>query len=213
MWNNITVGTFQQLYDIIMGQNFDHELERKIKLLSCLDGNPIEFYEGLKLPRLLEQCKRVSFLSTTDIPLAETPKEINIKGNKFKVLYEFKDITGGQLIDAITCAKEKDEYIMNLDKLLAAICVPVGGKYGDMPYDDVCDLMLQLPILQANAICLFFYRVWSAFLKDIPDCLAAKRSRGENLMEMEAIMLAVAFHTDGDGLTPQLKLQRWNELH
>jgi hypothetical protein len=166
---------------------------------------------------LQQECKRVEFLSVQDIPaINPAPRFVEINGRRFKIIYEFKDLTSGQFIDVTTSAKEKDEYIMNLDKTLAAICVPVTGKgtgkYGDIPFDDVCDMMLELPILQANAIALFFYRVWSAFLKDIPASLARKKKKGKELTEMEAIVLSAAFHTNGDGLTMQRRLQKWSEL-
>lgn len=215
MWEKITVGMFQELYDIITGHNFEHELERKIRLLSCLDGKPIDYFEQLPLRELQAEIKRVDFLSTEDIPTVPAPCLIEIAGQRFKVIYEFKDLSSGQFIDAITSAKEKDEYIMNLDKTLAAICVPINGKklgrYGDVPYDEVCDLMKQLPILQANAIALFFCQVWNSFLEAIPDSLAKKKRKGKELTEMEAIVLAAAFHNDGDGSTAQLRLQKWNE--
>lgn len=216
MWENITVGMFQQLTDIITGQNFDDEMERSIKLLSCLEGMPIDYYESMTLNKLVDHCKRIKFLHTEDVPLIPPPKEININGYRFKVMYDFGEITGGQFIDVMTSAKDQNDHIINLDKTLSAICIPyIGkklGKYGALDYHKVCSLMTQLPILQANAIAVFFYRVWKAFLNSIPDCLERKIMRGETLTEQEAIYLAVAFHSDGDGSALLHKLQRWREL-
>lgn len=218
MWDNINVGQFQQIYDITAGQNFEHEFERQIKLLSVIDGQPLEYFEGLALVRLKEECKRTRFLSLNEMPLIAPPKEVSFPGGKkFRILYEFNEITGGQFIDVMTSAKDADQHILNLDKTLAAICVPVVkgkvGKYGDVPFYEVCDLMLTLPIIQANSIAVFFYRVWNAFLKAIPDCLQRKREMGKELTIPEAIALAAAFHSDGDGSIPLHRWLSWNESH
>ena len=214
MWEKVTVSMFQQLYDILNGQNFSHEVERQIKLLAVMDDRPESYYEDLPLADLKREVKRADFLTIEDMPTAKAPEYVTVDGHKFKVMYEVRDIRAGQFIDVMSSAKDADEHILNLDKTLAAICLPVidgkVGKYGSMPFMEVADLMARLPIVQASSIADFFYRVWTAFLKATPDCLAKKVKRGEKLTEQEAITLAAAFHSGGDGLTA---LSRWQSLN
>lgn len=203
MWDKITVGQFQQLYDIITGQNFDSELERRAHMLACLDGKPIDYYESLPIQKLKEECSRTDFLSAGDIPKVKPPRDISVGGKQFRVVYDFRDLCAGQFIDVMSIAKTPEEHIMNLNRTLAAICLPVEGKkakpYGAIPFDEVADLMLQLPITQAQSIALFFYRAWEAFLKVIPGCLAKKEKKAKALTEMEIIVRDLALATGGDG--------------
>lgn len=205
---------FQQLYDILNGQNFDHEFERQIKLLSVLDERDEEYYLNLPIFDLKKECARTEFLSVVDMPTVKPPAYVTIQGHKFRIIYDIRDLCAGQLIDVMTSAKEADEHILNLDKTLAAFCLPVVkgklGTYGKtMPFMEVADLMAKLPIVEASAIADFFYRVWNSFLKTIPDFLA-KINKTRDLTEMEAITLAVALHADGDGSTA---LHKWQSLN
>jgi hypothetical protein len=202
-WEDITVGQFQQLYDIITGQNFDHELERQAHLLACMEGKPIEHYESMPIHKLKEEAQKTAFLSVADIPNVPAPREVTIAGHKFRVLYDFRDLCAGQFIDVMSIAKTPEEHIMNLNRMLAAFCLPLEGKkvlpYGKVPFDDVADLMLQLPIVQAQSIALFFYRAWERFLKAIPGCLEKKLKKGKELTETEALIHQIALESGGAG--------------
>jgi hypothetical protein len=203
MWDNITVGQFQQLYDIINGHNFDHELERQIHLLSCLEGKPVEYYESLPVKTLQDECKRTAFLSVGDIPTVKPPVKVSAGGRMFKVVYEFRDLCAGQFIDAMSIAKTPEEHIMNLNRMLAVFCLPMEGKkvlpYGAVPFDEVAGLMLQLPVVEAQSMALFFYHVWNAFLSRIPACLEGKVKKGNKLAEAETVILQIALATGGGG--------------
>lgn len=210
MWDNITVGKFQQLYDIITGQNFEYELERKIHLLACLDDEPVDHYEDMPLNKVTDECQRVAFLSLADIPKVPTPSRLVVQGHRFKPVYDFRDLCAGQFVDVLSIAKTPEEHIPNLHKMLAAICLPVEKRglfgrryrvlrYGAMSFDQVADIMLHVPIVQAQAIALFFYRAWSRFLEVIPGCLEKKEQQGKRLTEMEVAMRALALAANGDG--------------
>ncbi|GEP95559.1 hypothetical protein [Chitinophaga cymbidii] len=174
MWDKITVGKFQQLHDIIAGQSFENELDKRLHLLACLEDKEPQHYEDMPLPRFMEEVKKTHFLSVSDIPSVKAKRELVIDGAKYRVLYDFRDLTAGQFIDAINETKNKDEHVQKLHRILAAISVPEGKKYGDMPFDDVADAMLEVGILDAQAIALFFCDLWSRFLKDIPVYLAKR---------------------------------------
>jgi len=203
MWDKITVGQFQQLYDIITGQNFDSELERQAHLLACMDGKPFEHYEDMPIQKLKEECRRTAFLSVGDIPKVKPPRDISVGGKSFRVIYDFRDLCAGQFIDAMSIAKTPEEHILNLNRMLASISLPLEGKkvkpYGYIPFDEVAELMLQLPIAQAQSISLFFYRAWEAFLKAIPGCLEKKSRKGKPLTEMEIIVRDLALASVGAG--------------
>lgn len=202
MWDKITVGQFQQLYDIKQG-NFDLEVDRQVHLLACLDGKPVDYYESMLLTDLMRECERTKFLSAQDVPVMPAPKTITINGQSYKPLYEFCDVVAGQFIDVMSVAKTPDEHILNLHRMLAAICRPVKDKkvqaYGSIPFDQVSDDMLKLPITQALAISSFFFDAWNHFLKVIPGCLERKIKKGKTLTEMEQIIHGLALVSVGDG--------------
>lgn len=182
MWDQITVGKFQQLYDIIQGMNFDTELERQIHLLSCLEDKPVEHYESMRINDLKEAVARTAFLHTGEIPRVKPKRYLHACGKVFRPVYDFRLLSAGQFIDALSMAKTPEEHILNLNRMLAAICLPtkrslrgrVTRKYGDVPFDDVAECMLQVPILEAQAVALFFYRAWENFLKSMPGFLEEK---------------------------------------
>lgn len=202
MWDKVTVAQFQQLYDIQQG-NFELEIERQVHLLSCLDGKPVEYYESMLLTDLIKECERTRFLSAGDVPKVPTPKIITVNGREYKPLYEFRDVAAGQFIDVLSVAKTPDEHILNLHRMLAAICRSVKDKkvqpYGAIPFDDVADDMSSLPITEALAISDFFSKAWNRFLKVIPGFLEKKMRKGKTLTEIEQIIHGLALVSGGDG--------------
>jgi hypothetical protein len=165
MWRQLTVGKFQQLYDIITGQDYVHEIERQIQLLACLDGKPASFYEGLPLVVLQEECQRTAFLFADEIK-ASPVKYIKADGREFKVMYNASEPATG--MDMETFSFVKIDIIQHMHNILAAICVPVertwyGRRkmlpYGSIPHYKVAEMMLKAPVSSAHAAVLFFYQI------------------------------------------------------
>lgn len=190
MWDKITVGKFQQLHDIIAGQAFENELDKRLHLLACLEDKEPDHYESMPIPKFLEAAKKINFLSVDDIPAVKAPRTLNINGVAYRVLYDFRDLTAGQFIDATNETKNQEEHVMKLNRILAAISLPEGKKYGEVPFDDVAEAMLNAGILEAQAISLFFWEVWNRFLKGIPAYLAkrVKKSKKGNWQKLEAAL-------------------------
>lgn len=177
MWHNITLGKFQQLTDIKEGQNFDHEIERTIKLLACLHELPEDYYERMPVHQLKEETERLQFLFADQLPVTDPPRFIEVNGRRYKPLYVFTDVVSGQFIDCMSTAKDRDQLVYNLHRLLASICVPCRrnwlgvwtvGEYGDISFDQVAEDMLQVPIITVNSIALFFWTAWINFLEATP---------------------------------------------
>ncbi|MBV7534060.1 hypothetical protein [Chitinophaga sp. sic0106] len=213
MWNRITVGKFQELYDILQGKNFDSDIARDIALLSALEGKPADYYEDMLVTDFRKEKEKLSWLSLSDIPAVPIPSRLKVNGREYQIVYEFDQLNAGQFIDVVSVSKTPEENILNMHKLLAAICLPIRrkkfwgitrgealGKYGDIPFHQVAEDMLSVPILQAQAAALFFYRVWEEYLRVIPGCLERKVQQGRTLTEMEGAMYLAALSTrDGAG--------------
>jgi hypothetical protein len=71
--------------------------------------------------------------------------------------------------------------------------------YGAVPFDEVAELMLQVPIVQAQSIALFFFRAWVVFLKAIPGCLEKKMEKGKPLTKAETVVYQIALESVGAG--------------
>jgi hypothetical protein len=209
MWDKITVGKYQQLYDIIHCQNFEHVVDRQIHLLSCLDGKPVEYYEALPFTQLQrDYLPRVAFLSDQPPTATTPPRYLRVAGKRFKVLYDFRDFCAGQFIDVMSIAKTPEELVMNVNKLLAAICLPVEKgwlktaktrQYGYIPFDDVADYMLEVNICDAMAVAGFFFAAWKTFLEVIPGFLEKKKARGKTLTATEQLVMETALVSAGGG--------------
>ncbi|WP_212005758.1 hypothetical protein [Chitinophaga sp. HK235] len=205
MWDKITVRKYQELYGIISADDFEHEIDRSIHLLSCLFDKPVEHYESMPMPELKQETKRLAFLDTKDLPVSAAPRYFTVNGRRYQPLYDFRNLVAGQFIDAITCAKEPGEFISNLHRMLAAISRPTkrtwrGRKvlpYGATPFDQVAEDMLDLPIVQANAAAVFFCKLWSSFLTGMPAYLEQK---GEMMPKESLDMWTQVMEAAGDGL-------------
>ncbi|WP_145671279.1 hypothetical protein [Chitinophaga polysaccharea] len=189
------------MYEIITDTGFDHEIDRDIQLLCCLEGKQTEHYENMLLSDLQQEIKKIAFLHGAEIPSVKPSRYFTVTGRTYKVLYDFRDLVAGQFIDAMACAKEPAEFITNMHRMLAAICR--GTKrtwrgrtvldYGAIPFEQVSEAMKQLPIVQAHATALFFCQLWAAFLKGIPDYLTQNRqtmAKEEHLMWTQALAVA-----------------------
>lgn len=184
MWDKITVGKYQELYDIMIDENFEYDIERQTHLLSCLFGKSVEYYTGMRITDLQKEVKKIAFLSTGEIPQVQPSRYLKGKdGRKYKVVYDFRQLAAGQFIDTNAIAKDPAGLVPNMHRMLAAFCLPtrqrVFGrrkvlKYGDIPFEEVAEAMKGIPILAANATALFFYQVWEAYLKSMPGFLASK---------------------------------------
>ncbi|HWV64358.1 hypothetical protein [Chitinophaga sp.] len=197
MWSKITVGKFQELYDILHIQQFDSDIERRISLLSCVDGKPIEHYENLSFDQLREELKKIDFLSTGEMPQVKPARYFKVGGKRFKVIYEFKHLKAGQFIDVLNAAKGVDEQVPNLHLTLAAICLEVKRnmffkenilKYGSTEFDQVAELMKRLPFVLAQATALFFYQVWERFLSSMPAYSKEMKARKKIPTGLEAVL-------------------------
>lgn len=174
MWDKITLGKFQQLTDIIQGQNFDHEIERSVRLLACLHGKSEEHYNSMRLDKLKAEIATLDFLFTDQLPVTDLPKFIDVNDRRYQPMYVFTKVTAGQFIDCMSAIKDQSQLSYNIHRLLASLCIPrrrnwigewVTGKYGDVPYDQVADDMLSVPVITANSIALFFWTAWGNFLE------------------------------------------------
>ena len=185
MWDKITVGKYQELYEIITDPGYEHEIDRDIQLLCCMFDKPTEHYENMLFTDLQQEVKKLSFLHTQEPPAANPSRYFTVKGKTFRVIYDFRDLAAGQFIDVMSSAKEPQEFIINLHRLLAAICRGTKRtwrgrrmlEYGAVPFDQVAEAMKHLPIMQANATAVFFYQLWTAFLKSIPDYLESQSNQ------------------------------------
>jgi hypothetical protein len=210
MWANITVGKYQQIYDILQGQNFEHAVDRQIQLLACLDDRPAEYYEGLPLQELLrDHVPRVSFLTDEPPVVPNPPKYLHANGRRYKVVYDFRDLCAGQFIDMMSIAKTPEEIVMDVNKLLAVLCLPVEKgwlkkaktrQYGYIPFDEVADDMLQVPICEAMAVAGFFSEAWNRFLEVIPGYLRRRTQRTAKMpTETEMVIYEIALAHAGGG--------------
>lgn len=184
MWNNLTVGKYQELNAIITDETYDLEIDRQTHLLSALFGKPVEYYEALPIAKFQELAKQTAFLHTGDIPVVAAPH--CLCGKKYKVIYDFRKLAAGQFIDALSLAKDPEEKVPNMHRMLAAISrstkrTLTGRRvltYGAVPFEQVAEDMKEVPLLEAQAVANFFYRVWIAFLESMPDFL------GEQIQKM-----------------------------
>lgn len=182
MWDKITVGKYQELYAIMTDESFENEVDRQVHLLSCMYGHTVVYYEGMRLTDLLEEVKKIAFLSTVEIPKVKPSRYLVAGKHKFKPVYDFRDLAAGQFIDSLSAAKDKEDYVYNLHRLLASISRATkrtwhGRKaqsYCAVPFEQVAELMKQVPIIEANATALFFWNVWEAFCLSMPDFLKQK---------------------------------------
>lgn len=192
-FNEVTISAFHKCFAITNLYKGKTDLisvtDRDVKVVATLAKVPFEEVEALKGNQFDEYKAQVAFIYGT--PKNEKlPIEFDCSGKHYKSRIFFEEwknfsplhrkdlgtvlkMKGGQIIDYtdLRWGEESDsDYIYNMHKLLACVCVPAGedGKYTYNGYLDTAEEFLQhLTMDIAYPLMLFFSNVGTSYYQNI----------------------------------------------
>lgn len=218
----ISVKKFIHLKDIIEAKHYESEIDREVALLVCLTGRPEEYFLSLSLSDFATWTRKADFLTLENVE-GQAKKFIKANGNIYAPVYDFSQLTAGQLVDITHFVKDPDGIVENLPKILASFCLPTkrtltGRKklsYLSTPHHKVAEDMENASVLEAYSIAVFFWNVLKGFLETTGDFLVktaitTKTAKGQTITAKERTALLTILSAFGDGITARKKSQSLN---
>ena len=190
---NITVGQYQLI------TNIDDELptiEKNIYVVAALHNITYEEARNIKIK---EFNSLISSLEGLDIRQLESKKinnNIKLGGKKSWIEHNPNKLTSGQLLDIINIRSQKvGEGVMVMDYIMAALCKPITGKYGDdeLTLSERAALCRDVKISEVWNVFVFFWNLWSDYLRSTEDSLQVWME--ESIQKAKKILA-----NDGDSL-------------
>ena len=161
---DVTIGTFIKIDKLEASNDPEAILDRNIKILSLLTGEPEDTFLELTASQLSELVGKIAFLN--ELPEAKAINQIKINGNLYQANLLVNELTAGQYIDLSEFIKNP---INNLHKIMATLYLPakktwygklVVEKYNGRTQKERSDEFYRyMPISVAYPAALFFYQV------------------------------------------------------
>ena len=163
-WESVTI----KKYNEIVSLKCDTETEEQLRSIGILNGLTLDQVKSLKLTKLSEYVQEVEELSKTDIP--NKPQK---KWKGYKIGYNIKYITAGQMMDYDTIRGEGDD-IANLHKYMSILTNPKDLK----EFEDRAELFYnEMPIGVAYGCHVFFWKLIKNYEKRLATYLKEKESK------------------------------------
>ena len=121
-WADVSLKQYIEISEV---QEIDlDELDRNVKILSILSKCPEEKIWDLSLSEVKGYIRQIAFIYTT--PQSKGIRQsIRIKGQRFRIETNLKELRGGEYIDLANLTKEKEEITGNLSQIIAIFLKPI----------------------------------------------------------------------------------------
>lgn len=185
-WNDITIGVYKELNEILKFERTDDEImdevNLSIALLSTLCDADEDEVASLTINDFKALAAQCAFLN--EMPKVRIKDKYTINGKEYRVQYNVQDMTMAQYIDYQTFVKERDKYLSNI---IACFLIPKGKKYGDdyNLQEVVDDIEQYFSIVDAHSVCFFFMMLFQSLTKTMLTFLVKKMKKGMKKMTQE----------------------------
>lgn len=207
-WNDLTIEQAQVVYSIVKDKSLN-DIEKEIKAVCYLLGEDEAEVNTWSLVKYKESAKKVSFINYP-IPEQKPCREFKVKGKRYFVSYDIKEVSFAQYNEIMAYSKGEDYLINNLHLLVATIVKQVKGfsvlKYTvkKKNHAKISEDMKQAPFFVCYNVAVFFYQVYKECLKNIQPYLVEelkmKGMESPNATETVAALMKIM-----DGFAPQSK--------
>ena len=160
---DISVKKFILINEIITSNHYTTEIDKEIDILSELHSKSEDFFLNLSLPKFKSYLEGLEFLKLDNVTPAAL-KYIKANGKTYAPIYDYAKLTAAQFIDVTHFAKDTENFISNIPKILASICVPTKRtltgrqllKYDSEKHSQISEDMEAANMYDAFAIAVFF---------------------------------------------------------
>jgi hypothetical protein len=115
-WHDISIGQFQQLQRLT-----DATFENQIITLSIVTGKTIDEIEELTPLQITEAIAKMAFMS--ELPKPSNADKFKIGFMRYRFAVHQNQIAAHQFITAQDLFSDRDKWVDNLHKIMAALCV------------------------------------------------------------------------------------------
>ena len=191
MLYKLTVGQYQLLNEI------DEDLsmiEQNIYAVAALKGMTYVEASQIKMKDFATIISDIEGIDIRQLERRRINNTIELNGKPFHIEHKPDKLTSGQILDIINIrSKHSGESIAVMDLIMAAICRPKGGKYGDdeMTLHERAKYCREVKVADVWNVFVFFWNLWNNYLNDSEDSL--KKWMAETPKKVQQIL-----DNDGD---------------
>jgi len=167
----LTVGQYQLLSEI------DTELtaiEQNIYAVAAIKDITYEEARNVTMKEFNEIIEQIDSIDIEGLERGKINNRIRLGGELYWVENDPSKLNSGQLLDIINIRANNDgEHLRVMDLILAALCKPMNGKYGDdnLTLNERATLCKDVKVAEVWNLFIFFYQVWNNYLTHTEDSL------------------------------------------
>ena len=160
-WQDISIGTFQQLHKLT-----EPTFENQIATLAILTGQTVDQIEELPIKEITAAIKKLDWMS--QLPTAKDCKKFRHGLTTYKFVASQHELAAHQFIAVQDLFGQQDKWVDNLHKIMAALAVKYKwfrkSEIKPTEFEGVADLFRErMSIANAYGYALFF----SAYLPEL----------------------------------------------
>jgi hypothetical protein len=182
-WKDINVFQWQQITDLFTkGTEGMTELDMAVKAAAIVMDLTEHQIDSLPIDKLKPLLEQITFLHKEIKP--SPAKYIKVNGKRYRCIYDIRKMPAARYIEAKYFS---DDTHGNLHKLAACMVMPqkrnwigrwVDDKYDASKHSEYADDMLAAPIVNVLGSVVFFYQVYSNWIRNSKDYLIAEMIKG-----------------------------------
>ena len=168
---NLTVGQYQLLAEI------DPKLtaiEQNIYAVAAIKNITYDEARNITMKEFNQIVNSIDAIDVRAFEKGKINNRIKIGGKLYWMENDPSKLTSGQLLDIINIRANNDgEPLLVMDLIIAALCKPLNGKYGDddMTLNERAALCRSVKVAEVWNLFIFFYQVWNNYLTHTEDSL------------------------------------------
>ena len=168
---NLNVGQYQLLAEI------DPELtaiEQNIYAVAAIKDITYDEARDITMREFNAIIEIIDNIDIRELEKGKINNKINIGGELYWMENDPSKLTSGQLLDIINIRANNDgEPLRVMDLIIAALCKPLKGKYGEdnLTLSERAVLCKKVKVAEVWNLFIFFYQVWNNYLTHTEDSL------------------------------------------
>tara|TARA_R110000737_G_scaffold331562_1_gene347897 strand:- start:1099 stop:1695 length:597 start_codon:yes stop_codon:yes gene_type:complete len=168
---NLTVGQYQLLAEI------DPKLtaiEQNIYAVAAIKNITYDEARNITMKEFNQIVNSIDGIDVRAFEKGKINNRIKIGSKLYWIEHDPSKLTSGQLLDIINIrANNNGEPLLVMDLIIAALCKPLNGKYGDddMTLNERAALCRSVKVAEVWNLFIFFYQVWNNYLIHTEDSL------------------------------------------
>tara|TARA_R110000744_G_scaffold220253_1_gene339082 strand:- start:751 stop:1347 length:597 start_codon:yes stop_codon:yes gene_type:complete len=168
---NLTVGQYQLLAEI------DPKLtaiEQNIYAVAAIKNITYDEARNITMKEFNQIVNSIDGIDVRAFEKGKINNRIKIGSKLYWIEHDPSKLTSGQLLDIINIrANNNGEPLLVMDLIIAALCKPLNGKYGDddMTLNERAALCRSVKVAEVWNLFIFFYQVWNNYLTHTEDSL------------------------------------------